>query len=241
LATWSLGEPDRAVSIVEKAIEIATDRAHPFTLTWATAYLTVLHRMRRDDRQVQVWARRVGDLAAEYDFHQWRGLARILGGLVAARRSGGRAALDELHAEISHQPIIERPMLLSQLAVTALHLGDARLARVAIEESLAGMVEAGCRHWESEILRLNGVIRMEEQDLDRHEGEVMLLRAVEVAREQRSRMLELRASVSLARVWHHDGRSDKARSLIAPLIGTFEEGAGTRDLQEGYELLAAIG
>ena len=62
-------------------------------------------------------------------------------------------------------------------------------------------------------------------------------RALGIAREQQAKSWELRAAISMARLWHDQGRRDEARDLLAPLYGWFTEGFATRDLKEAKVLL----
>ena len=72
------------------------------------------------------------------------------------------------------------------------------------------------------------------------EAEDCFLRAIDIARKQQAKSLELRAATSLARLWQRQGKCAEARALLAPIYGWFTEGFGTADLQEARTLLEEL-
>ncbi len=74
----------------------------------------------------------------------------------------------------------------------------------------------------------------------RKEAEILLRRALEIAREQAAKWYELRAATSLARLWHSQGRGDEARALLQPIYDWFTEGFDTADLKEAKALLEEL-
>src|SRR5262249_10086334 len=96
------------------------------------------------------------------------------------------------------------------------------------------------RYWEAEIARLRGVLLLRQTGTPREEAETWLQRALDVARRQEAKSLELRAAMSLARLWQQQGRCAEAHALLAPVYGWFTEGFDTADLHEAQALLAAL-
>jgi predicted ATPase len=95
--------------------------------------------------------------------------------------------------------------------------------------------------WEAEIHRLRGVLLLRQTGTPQAEVETWLQRALDVARRQEAKSLELRAAMSLVRLWQQQDRSAEARDLLAPIYGWFTEGFDTADLQEAKALLEALG
>ena len=91
------------------------------------------------------------------------------------------------------------------------------------------------RTWEAEIHRLWGTLLLSSQNFT--ESEACFERALNVARQQQAKSLELRAAASLARLWHEQGRRGEARNLLTPVYGWFTEGFDTADLKEAKALL----
>jgi predicted ATPase len=88
-----------------------------------------------------------------------------------------------------------------------------------------------------EIDRLAGEIALKSPELDRAKAEAHLERALSIARQQQAKSWELRAAMSMARLWRDQGKRDEARELLAPVYGWFTEGFDTRDLKEAKALL----
>jgi predicted ATPase len=93
------------------------------------------------------------------------------------------------------------------------------------------------RWWEAEISRLRGVLLLRQPGTPQAEAEAWLQRALDVARRQEAKALELRAAMSLARLWQQQGKQAEALALLAPVYGWFAEGFDTADLQEAKALL----
>ena len=96
------------------------------------------------------------------------------------------------------------------------------------------------RYWEAEIHRLRGVVLLWQMRPQQAEAEACFQQALTVARRQEAKSLELRAAMSLSRLWRRQGKRAEAYALLAPLYGWFTEGFDTADLQEAKALLAAL-
>jgi predicted ATPase len=98
----------------------------------------------------------------------------------------------------------------------------------------------GEHHYEAEIYRLKGEFLLPQEVPDELEAERCLRQAVNMARQQQAKSLELRTAVSLSRLWQHQGKRVEARALLAPIYGWFTEGFDTADLQDARALLEAL-
>jgi predicted ATPase len=96
------------------------------------------------------------------------------------------------------------------------------------------------RWWEAEIARLRGVLLLRQPGISQAEAETWLRRALDIARCQEAKSLELRAAMSLCRLWQQQGKQAEARELLAPIYGWFTEGFDTADLQEAKALLEEL-
>ena len=97
------------------------------------------------------------------------------------------------------------------------------------------------RWWEAEVYRLQGVLLLQRSHADVGQAEACFQQALDVARCQQAKALELRAALSLARLWQGQGQRTPARELLAPIYGWFTEGFDTADLQEAQALLQELG
>ena len=127
------------------------------------------------------------------------------------------------------------------LAEARLLSGDADEANGLFAEAM-GIVERTEERWyEAEVHRLAGEIAFRSEDCDISKAEIYFERALRVARAQGARGFELRASMSMARLWRDQGKRDEARSLLAPVYGWFTEGFDTTDLRGAKALLEELG
>src|SRR5262249_12337747 len=107
----------------------------------------------------------------------------------------------------------------------------------ALAEAHALVEQHEERYWEAEVYRLRGVLLLQQPETPQEEAEAWLQRALDVARRQQARSLELRAAMSLAHLWQRQGKRTEAHELLAPVYNWFTEGFDTPDLQEAKELL----
>jgi predicted ATPase len=132
------------------------------------------------------------------------------------------------------------PYFYTVLVDASAHLGYTDDGLQALAEAHTLVEQQEERWWEAEIHRLWGVLLLRQPGTSQAEAEAWLQRALDVARCQEAKSLELRASMSLARLWQQQGKRDAARELLAPVYGWFTEGFDTADLQEAQALLDAL-
>jgi Adenylate and Guanylate cyclase catalytic domain/Double zinc ribbon len=118
--------------------------------------------------------------------------------------------------------------------------GGPRQEQLALAEVHPLMEQQEERFWEAEICRLRGVVLLRQPGTPPAEAETWLQRALDVARRQQAKSLELRAAMSLARLWQQQGKRAEAYELLAPVYGWFTEGFDTADLQDAKALLEAL-
>src|SRR5207342_1325145 len=128
----------------------------------------------------------------------------------------------------------------TMLADVSGHLGHTEDGLQALAEAHTLMEQHEERWWEAEISRLRGVLLLRQPGTPQAEAETWLQRALDVARRQEAKSLELRAAMSLSRLWQQQGKQAEARELLAPVYGWFTEGFDTIDLQEAKALLEAL-
>jgi predicted ATPase len=100
--------------------------------------------------------------------------------------------------------------------------------------------DTGERRWEAEVYRLKGELLLARSAEHDAEAETCFRQALAIARRQQAKSLELRAAMSLARLWQQQGKRGEAYDLLAPIYGWFTEGFDTADLQEAKALLDAL-
>ncbi len=153
------------------------------------------------------------------------GIAEIQHGLTAVRAMGAERS---------------RAYYLALLAKVYGQLGQADQGLDALAEALALVEATDERYWESEIHRLKGELLLSRSVQDADQAARCFDQALESARRQSAKSLELRAATSLARLWQRQGKPEPARELLAPVYGWFTEGFDTADLRDAKALLDEI-
>jgi predicted ATPase len=146
----------------------------------------------------------------------------ITSGLRAFRSTGGTASV---------------PQSLSDLARIHTGLGQFDDARRCIGEAIIAAETTKEKIWEAEINRIAGEIALQSPDRDTSKAGAYFKRALTVARNQQAKSWELRAAMSMARLWRDQGKREEGRDLLAPVYGWFTQGFDTRDLKEAKALL----
>jgi predicted ATPase len=166
-------------------------------------------------------------------------LVRLLREPRAARRRHGKLQ-EGSEAALTTGSELWRPYFLALRAQAAGAAGQPEDGRRLLAEAQEVMARTDERFYEAELSRLTGVLHLAHSPAARAEAEAHMCHALEVARHQEAKSLELRAAVSLCRLWQQEGKRIEARELLAPLYGWFTEGFDTADLQEARALLEEL-
>jgi predicted ATPase len=132
-----------------------------------------------------------------------------------------------------------RPYLLALLAEASGQAGQPEAGLTALAEAVALVAATEERWWEAEVYRLQGALLLQRSPADVGQAAACFQQALEVARRQQAKALELRVALSLARLWQ--GQPTAARQLLEEIYGWFTEGLDTVDLQEAKALLQELG
>ena len=158
----------------------------------------------------------------------WEGTSMCTTALTSSTRTGTSVVLSSWMMEIGQTSNLMRPYYHALLAEALGATGDKEGALGAISDGLSMLETSGARWWEAELCRLRGELLRSEE---------WLQRSLDVSRHQQAKSLELRASMSMARLWRDQGKRTKARDLLVPVYGWFTEGFDTLDLKEAKALL----
>ena len=170
----------------------------------------------------------------------WKALGIIFQGCVLANTGQPSNAIYLINAVANRPSTLRLPWDLSCLAKAYAELGRFDEAWRRIGEAVRTM-EATKETWcEAEVNRVAGEVALASPERDVTKAEAYFERALAVARQQQAKSWELRASMSLARLWRDQGKVQQARELLAPVYGWFTEGFDTRDLKEAKALLDAL-
>jgi DNA-binding SARP family transcriptional activator/predicted ATPase len=239
LNLWYLGYPNQAVQTSQAALAYAHELAHPFSLGYAGVMDTLIHRHRRAVPEIQARAEEVIALCREHRLGFWIQWATILHGWALAEQGLFEAGIAEIIQNMAafRASGVEyaRPYFLGLLAEQYQKTGDVQQSLAVLTEALATADARGERWCEAELHRIYGELLLLRGDEAAAEG--AFLRALEIARSQEARSLELRAATSLARLWQTQGKPAAAHQMLADIYGWFSEGFETPDLRDARALL----
>jgi predicted ATPase len=237
---WSLGYPDEALKQSHEALILAWDLSHPFSLGYALFFAARLYQHRREGRLTQEQADALIALSREQGFAQMLAMGTILQGWALAeqgQRAEGIAQMRQgLTAYRGTAAEVSRPFFLSLLAETYGEEGEAEAGLSMLTEALAIVHNVGQHFYEVELYRLKGELLSQKADME-SKAEACFRQALDIAGRQQAKSLELRAALSLSRLWQRQGKRAQARQLLAEVYGWFTEGFDTADLQEAKALL----
>jgi predicted ATPase len=242
---WLLGYPAAALADVDAALENAREAQQATTLMYAQVVtsFTLIHcgnyaRANAQSDEVVATADEKGTLF-------WKAQAMVYQGCVSVLTSKASDAIQTINAGItawrSTGASLYAPLWLSYLAKAYAELGQFDEAWRWIGEAMSAVATTKERWCEPEVYRTAGEIASLLSQLDAAKAEGYFQRALTVARKQQAKSWELRAAMSLARLWRDQGKVQQARELLAPVYGWFTEGFDTRDLKEAKALLEELG
>ncbi|NIO71040.1 MAG: AAA family ATPase [Anaerolineae bacterium] len=246
---WCLGYPEQALERSQEALALARELGHPFSLADVLCYAGCLfNEMRRDAPALKDHAEELMRLSNEKvpgwlgEGTRFRGEALAMLGQVQegmAQMREGMAALQSVGVRWYLSGT------LCSLAEAQAKAGHPEEGLTTLAEALALVEQTDERHWEAELYRLKGELLLTQGDeaeaeASFHQAESCFQHAIEVARRQQAKSWELRATVSLARLWQEQGKREEARQMLAEIYGWFTEGFDTPDLQEAKALLEEL-
>jgi predicted ATPase len=242
---WHLGHPEEALRHSEQAIAIAREVSHPFSQGVALSWTAALHQLRGETTRTRELAEELLAFATEQVFPFLASQATVFRGWALVALGQGDKGLAQLRAGITAYRAIgcelESSHWLGLLADACLNTGQAEEGLRVVGEALDHVAQTGIVYYEAELHRLDGELRLRLEAPDEPRAEAGFRRALEIARQQQAKSWELRAAVSLARLWAEQGRRAEARELLAPVYDWFTEGFDTADMRDAKALLDELG
>jgi predicted ATPase len=165
----------------------------------------------------------------------------ILRGWALAQQGQAKEGIDQLHQGLiafrATGAEIWRPYFLACLAEAYGTMEQPEAGLTALAEALTLVDTTGERWYEAELYRLKGVLLLQQSSSNQTEAESCFHQAIAIAQNQQAKLLELRATTSLARLWQQQGKRQEAHDLLAPVYHWFTEGFDTADLKDAKTLL----
>ena len=243
LAAWQRGFPDRALHHVEEALAISERISHPSSVAYSLIFAANLHVCRGEPERALERANQALTLSVEHGFF-WAVVAGFFIGWSEERlgKCASGEGVERMRKAIAayRRPGAElgQTQLYSRLIGTLLRQGRSHDAEAVLSEALEKAERSGEHFWDPELRRLKGEILVARgQENARAKADACFGEALELARQQGSRSLELRAAVSLFGLWRDTERHDPFEKLLRESYERFTEGFDTSDLTGARELL----
>ena len=242
--TWALGYPDQALQSIHEALALARELTHPFSLVFALMMTAVVHQFHRKAQVVQERAEELIALSTEQGFAFWLAWGTILRGWALTMQGAGTEGIAQMRQGFSAYGAtgaeVDRPYLIAMLAEAYKEAGQAEEGLAVLIEALAFVDKTGDRYWEAELYRHKGESLLAIAEENQAEAEACFQNAIDIARRQEAKSFELRAVMSLSRLWQQQGKPEEARQMLSDIYGWFTEGFDTMDLKEAKVLLEEL-
>jgi predicted ATPase len=240
-ALWLLGYPKAGLADLDQALFAAREIGEATFLMNALFLTSFFHLLCRNYEAAKAEADEFIILSDKTGALFSRGQGMIYRGCVLGMTGQASEAsyliTSGLIARSSTGATVTVPSFLSYLARAYAELGQFGDAWRCIGEAIAAIETTKETWFEAEVNRVAGEIALESPEPDAAKAEAYFARALAVARTQQAKSFELRATMSLARLWRDQGKRDEARELLAPVFGWFTEGFDTLDLKEAKNLI----
>jgi predicted ATPase len=241
---WLLGYPDAALRDIDDALKKAREAGQVGSLMFALYWTSDPLMLCRDYSRASTFAQELYALADAKDAPFWRVNGSLYQGALLALTGDAAKAVQMITSGITAMRAIAftfgLPRWLSYLAIAHAELDQFDDAWRCIREAISAIEATKERWFEAEANRVAGEVALETNEPNAAKAETYFQRALAVARSQQAKSWELRASLSLARLWHSQGKVQQARELLVPVYGWFTEGFDTRDLKEAKALLEEL-
>ncbi len=245
---------------------LAQELSHPFSLAFALHFAVVLHQLRREGQAAQARAEAVIILSTEQGFALSLALGTIMRGWSLVEQGQGEEGIAQMRQGLAAYQAtggeVARPHYLALLAEAYRRGGQAEEGLTVLAEALDAVNKTEERFSEAELYRLKGELSLQSRQVEdksktslkqvntsqdksvvrslESEAEECFQKAIEIARRQQAKSLELRAVTSLNRLWQQQGKKEEARQMLAEVYAWFTEGFDTADLQEARALLEEL-
>jgi predicted ATPase len=242
---WHLGYPDQALAMSYEARRLADAVAHPDTIAFAQGYQCELHVYRGEAEMLERLAEQQAILCNKYGLATFSAAAEFYRGNALALQGRYAEAISLIERCLAAQGgagfEMMRPSSLARLGAVCLQANRLEECSNALGEGLAiAKKHEELFHW-AELERLNGELILKQDGAQSAKARDRFERAIELSREQRAKSLELRATMSLARLLAAQGRRDEAPAIVAKVYNWFTEGFDTADLKDAKALLQELG
>ncbi|HEV8325950.1 MAG TPA: hypothetical protein VGQ08_00580, partial [Nitrospiraceae bacterium] len=239
---WLLGYPDQALQRSQNSLALARELAHPYSMAHALFWAAWLHQHRGEGQSVRARVDEGMTLATEQGFPRWLGRGTVLRGWLLVeqgqREAGIIQMLEGMAVRRARAAAVRDDTYYAALLAEAYRKTGQRVEGLnVVADALAKARQTESRTYEAELHRIKGELLLRQAVVDEEQAESCFKQAIDVARVQQAKSWELRAAMSLSRLWQRQGKRDEARELLGTIYGWFTEGFDTGDLKAAKGLL----
>jgi predicted ATPase len=242
-ALWALGDLERATSNIRGAEVRIAALAHVPTRVYGKIHIALFGLMRRDLTQAASNAPELARLARAYDLKYWRPLVLFLEGLAKSESGALADGLEDMRR--GAKLVLQNGPLFAPLSNLALgqveaQAGDLERAIATLEEALVLSERSGHRAFDAELHRARGEMLMRRGPASLAPAEEAFQTSIAVAKRQATRSFELRAALSLAKLYQFTGRPAEAHAVLAPALDGFAPTSQMPEIAEAQALLGTV-
>jgi predicted ATPase/DNA-binding winged helix-turn-helix (wHTH) protein len=257
---WFLGQPDQALHRMQEALTLAHELSEPHGLAHALFFASILYQLRREERLAQEHAEAAIAVSSEHGLVLYQAHATISRGWALIDQGRQDEAIEQLRQGLDAQEAtgteLERPHFLALLGEALREAGQVEDGLLVLEEALELAHRNGEGSYVAELYRIKGELLLmqatgrgvsraatggkavfEAEPARVAQAEACVNQSIKIAQPQKAKSLELRAVMSLARLYQNQGKQEEARSLLEQIYDSFTEGFDTKDLIEAKALL----
>jgi class 3 adenylate cyclase/predicted ATPase len=242
---WLLGYPDHALRRSQESLALARGLSHPSTMANVLFFAAWFHQHRGEWQTVQARVEEGKTLATEQGFSRWLAQANFLQGWLLVERGQKEAGIAQMVEAVATERAgigLARwnALFAALLAEAYRKAGQTSEGLAVVNEELANARVTECCCYEAELHRSKGELLFSHRVADDEQVESCFQKAIDVARSQSAKSWELRAAMSLSRLWHRQGKKTEAREMLTEIYDWFTEGFDTADLKEAKILLQEL-
>jgi predicted ATPase len=220
---------------------MARGLSHPYSMAYVLCFAAGLHQYLRHGPAAQAAAEEAIAISSEHGFPLWFAMGTCLYGWALAKQGQAEVGVVRIRQGIAAWrgtgAELAQPHWLALLAEGCGQLGQVDEGLEVLEQAFGFMEKYAERYYEAELYRLKGELLLHQSPPLEQLAERCLHQAMDISRRQQTNLPQLRAGISLSRLWRQQGKHAAAHQLLAELYGWFTEGLHTVDLQEARTLL----
>jgi DNA-binding SARP family transcriptional activator/class 3 adenylate cyclase len=240
---WLFGFPEQAEETSRQTLSLARQVNHPHSLGYALCVAAIVNCWMKQQETTGLLAQEAIGLSQKHGFPLWLGFGSVFYGWALAMQGQAEGVVKAQQCLAAVDTIMSGVtiLFLAPLCEALVHQRQFDKALDKLDEALHVIETKDSRFFESEFHRLKGECLLEISEANAEQAEACFSRALEVSYKQWSVSLELRAAISMARLWLRQDKLEEARLLLQDICNQFTEGFDRPDFQEAAQLLASLG